>query len=131
MLWLASVLLGRDAAHLRLAARAAGVDERMVLAVAYVETRRNLDPRVLDQTCAHISRDCAVGRFQIKPSTARLRCPEENIRTYKGNVACFLKMFRVDVAQVGPVQAVFVQNHGDQYVRDVFAVVGVLSLEGL
>jgi len=84
----------RDAPTLALWSEAAGVPVLLTEAVAWTESGRNLDP---------LLRGAAgeVGRFQIKPSTARLRCPRQNITTARGNLTCFLRIVRRDYATCG------------------------------
>lgn len=84
-------LLGPDAHVLRVWSEAAGVPYVYTWALAFEETQRNPSPGVRG---AHLE----WGRFQILPSTARARCPAHNTQTYYGNLACFLRMTREDVA---------------------------------
>lgn len=137
-----------DRYHLVITSLAAGVDPRVTLGVAWVETRANLQTSVRDHTCwyreqvyipdsagaetrryiYHHARDCAVGRFQIRPSTARRRCPGLNVFRYRDNLACFLTMMQQDVPATGIERAIWTYNHSDAYVTDVLAVVGHLAL---
>lgn len=96
-----------DDAHLRYLAHRDSLPAARVLSIARVESGCNLNPKLR----AHAStRDREVGRFQIKPSTARMRCPGVNVFTYAGNVACFLKMFREDVRGFGVTDATVRHN---------------------
>lgn len=105
ILLLAQLLLMPDAPHLRYEARRHGLPEMAVLSVAWTETRANTNPRVRGVGWEW-------GRFQIKESTARVRCPGMNVRRYRGNVACFIKMFTEDAAQFGVIEAICVHNTG-------------------
>lgn len=122
----------RDRFHIKWEAERAGVDPRLALAFAWVETQTNTDPRVRDRTCwypGYRSRDCAIGRFQIKPSTARTRCPGDDVKTYRGNVACFLKMLSEDVMRFGLRKAIRTYNHSDDYVASILTAVGEQAIE--
>src|SRR5207247_666636 len=93
-----------DQAHLTALADSANVYAPAVLAIAWEETRTNMNPHVRGHHCwwslrlsdstlvVHHEKNCEVGRFQIKPSTARHRCTGLNIWTYEGNVRCSIKM---------------------------------------
>jgi hypothetical protein len=79
-----------DSFHLRwVAAQAEAFPPTRFEAIARVESGCNLATRLRGHHCL-AKRDCEVGRFQIKPSTARKRCPGYNIWTYDGNVRCAL-----------------------------------------
>jgi hypothetical protein len=79
--------------------------ESRAAAIARVESACNLSPKLRAHACQSHRRDCEVGRFQIRPSTARRRCVGLNIRTYHGNVDCFLKVFGEDVDRLGLTDA--------------------------
>jgi len=64
--------------------------------LGFIYTDSTFVPRVV-----HHERDCEVGRFQIKPSTARRRCPGKDIFTYNGNILCFFQMFWDDKQRGG------------------------------
>jgi len=81
----------RDAPTLALWSEAAGVPTLLTEAVAWTESGRSLDPTLRGAAGE-------VGRFQIKPATARERCPRQNIMTYHGNLACYLRMMRENYA---------------------------------
>ena len=99
-----------DSFHLRYEARAVGLPDRRVEAIARVETACNLNPRLRAHDCRAPRRDCEVGRFQIKPSTARQRCSCVDVRTYRNNVACFLLTFAEDRARFGLTDATVRHN---------------------
>jgi hypothetical protein len=99
-----------DSFHLRYEAARAGLPPKRVEAVAYAESACNLDPRLLGHRCRATPRTCDRGRFQIRPATARSRCPDLNTRTYKGNVACALRMLAQDTRAVGLTDATIRQN---------------------
>jgi|SRR5690348_15338398 len=149
-----------DRAQLTALADSAHIDRRAVLAIAWEETATNLDPLVRGHHCwytvpahwehwtvsrlfslqdstlvprhAHHERNCEVGRMQIKPSTARLRCPSLDIFTYEGNLACFAKMFTEDVEIGSPLSAIRHHNgsgvQADAYVQRVLRTVGWLAI---
>ena len=99
------LIRGADAAH---------VPRAPVLAIAWIESGDNLNPALRGHTCwnARVHHgDCEWGRFQIKPSTARQRCPGLDITTVHGNYVCFFVMFREDWAQYGPLEAIR-RHHG-------------------
>src|SRR6266487_764974 len=54
-------------------------------AIAQVESGCSMNPRLRGH-----ARE--IGRFQIQPVVARHRCPALNVRTYRGNVACALRI---------------------------------------
>lgn len=83
-----------DAATLQLWSEAAGVPAAFTYAVAWEETRNNADPSIRG---AHGE----YGRFQIKLTTARVRCPGLNVKEYYDNLACFLRMSREDWMRSG------------------------------
>lgn len=74
-----------DAKYLAWQARAHGIDPRVVLAIAWEETRRNTDPSVRGQAGE-------TGRFQLSRATAKHYCPAADIRLYHANVACALRL---------------------------------------
>lgn len=115
-----------DRHYLAHRAKDAGVSPRIVLAIAYAETRNNLTPTVR-------GRHGEVGRFQIKLTTAAERCAGVNVRTYKGNVDCFLEMFASDVRRLGTLRAIEHHNgRGPQaraYTQAVLATVGKWSVQ--
>jgi hypothetical protein len=109
-------LLGHcpDGGHLRYLAREAGIPPARLEAVARVESGCNLSPRLRAHWCWHgvqaekvsqgdglpapevrrpavHARDCEVGRFQVKPSTARRWCPGLDVFAYRGNTACAVR----------------------------------------
>lgn len=103
-----------DSPHLRYLARSAGLDGRVVESVAWHESRNELRPRLRGEAGEW-------GRFQILPRTARRRCPALDVRTYKGNTQCFIKMFSEDTARHGTVFALHQQNHSTAYAERVLA----------
>ena len=82
-----------DAALLAAYAGAARVPREGVWAIAWQETRHNLNPGIRGGLCRG-KRDCEVGRMQVKPSTARRVCPSLDIFTYDGNVRCSVGLLR-------------------------------------
>lgn len=117
-----------DRFHLTRLADSAGVPAAAVLAIAWQETRANLDPKVRGAAGER-------GRFQIKPGTAARRCRGLDIRTYRGNVQCFLSMFKEDMHRLGVVGAIRAHNgrgHGTEpYVREVLATMCVMECRSL
>lgn len=137
-----------------------GVNPRVALAVAWEETAANIDPKVRGHHCwysvridsddwvlnahevvvrrtdalwlVHHEQNCEVGRFQIKPSTARLRCPGLDVFTYGGNLACFAQMFAADAKTRGTLYAIRHHNgagpRADAYVQRVLRTVGWLTV---
>lgn len=89
-----------DDFHLRYVAEQAAIPPTRFEAIARVESACNLNPRLRAHQCA-AAHDCEVGRFQIRPSTARRRCPGVNIRTYRGNVDCAVRIFGENVDRWG------------------------------
>jgi len=67
-------------------------------AIARVESGCNLSPRLRGKLHE-------IGRFQITPSVARHRCPETDVRTYKGNVACALRILEENMWHLGLTDA--------------------------
>lgn len=130
-----------DQAHLVHLADSAGLPPAVVEAIAWQESGVNLSPTLRGHHCwwstrvgetltIHHERDCEVGRFQIKPSTGRARCPGLNIWVYDGNTHCFVTMFAADVRQYGLTAAIKRHNGSgrvaDEYVERVYATVGRL-----
>jgi len=102
-----------DSFHLRWGAATQHLSPQRVEAVARVESGCNLSPLLRAHACWNRVvrlRDCEVGRFQIKPSTARARCRGLNVFTYSGNVACFFRMFGEDWARGGRTYATLRHN---------------------
>lgn len=128
------------------ASEVARVDPLATLAIAWEESRDDVNPHLRAHYCWHgefvtneglvvgavHKADCEVGRFQIKPSTAKARCPSINIWTYSGNVRCFLKMFGEDSRRYGVVTAIRIQNgsgvKAKEYTQRVLATIGFLAL---
>jgi hypothetical protein len=104
-LWLFLGLLPRcgDSFHLQWMARESAIPPARFESIARVETACNLSPRVRGHHCPN-RRDCEVGRFQIKPSTARRRCAELNVWTYRGNTECALRILDENVREMGLVE---------------------------
>src|SRR4029077_19542276 len=120
ILALALALRCPDAFHLRYEAARAGLPPAAVLAVAEVESDCDVRPTLRGHYCwwrGHHPRNCEVGRFQIKPSTARARCPGFNVFHYEDNVECFLWMFKRDTLTGGLFFAVEHQNGGGRKAR--------------
>lgn len=76
-----------DAARLKAHADSAQVPVAVAWALAYQESRHNLNPSLR-------GRHGEWGRVQVMPATARAVCPTLDIRTYDGNVACGLRYLR-------------------------------------
>jgi len=136
-----------------------GVEPRAALAIAWEESAANLDPKLRGHHCwysvrldsdewvlnahewvvrradalwlVHHEPNCEVGRYQIKPSTARLRCPGTDVFTYSGNLACFAQMFAEDTRMGGTLYAIKRHNgRGDQadaYLKRVLSTIGWLT----
>lgn len=83
-----------DAARISLWSEAAGVPAVFSLAIAWRETRNNPSPYSTSVVGAR-------GRFQIMRATARARCPHLDTETPDGNLACFLKLTRENLARCG------------------------------
>lgn len=80
-----------DAPTLRIWSEAAGIPYVFTYAVAWRETRNNPSPDVRGARGE-------IGRFQVMPATAKSRCGGLDVRTPEGNLACFLRMARADLA---------------------------------
>lgn len=142
-----------DSVQLRQVAVAANVPYAVVAAIALEETGANLSPTLRGHYCwygykslvvnpvsngidtvrvVHHEKDCEVGRFQIKPSTAKGRCVGLNIWTYDGNIACFTKMFGEDTRRLGVIAAITKHNGSGlkarEYTQRVLATVGRIVL---
>jgi len=124
-----AILHAPDRYHLSRGLGVYGLEPRWVLAVAQAETGANASPRVRAHGCR--GRNCAVGRFQILPSTARQRCPGFNIYEYHDNVACFLWMFSRDVIEGGVPLALRRQNPDPEYAVRALAVMEILHERGV
>jgi len=141
-------------------ADAHGINHRAALAIAWTESGNNLDTSLRGHHCwysvpghwvldslsqeddsiyvpryVHHERDCEVGRYQIKPSTARRRCANLNVFTYEGNILCFFRMFYEDQHSGGTEFAIRHHNGSGPmtyYYRDrVFKTMGWLDVEGI
>ena len=93
LLLLVQIAAMPDARYLAQQALTYGVDPRVVLAIAWEETRNNVDPRVRGAAGE-------VGRFQISPATARPACRGLRITEYHANVACFFRIFVRDMVKL-------------------------------
>jgi len=80
-------ILGADAPTLQLWSEVTGVPAVLTEAVAYVESGHDLRPALR-------GRAGEWGRFQILPNTAARRCPNHDVATYQGNLACFFRIMR-------------------------------------
>jgi len=128
-------------------ADSAGIDEKATLAIAWEESRENLSPHLRGHHCWYTHRvvvedtvivrqhhepDCEVGRFQIKPSTARRRCPGLDVFTYVGNTRCFARMFAEDAEQHDIIYAITRHNgsgpRAREYLTRVLAVIGWIAV---
>lgn len=122
-----------------------------VAAIAWLETRDNMDSAVRGHHCWHDrgervsamdtvhwatsvhTPNCEVGRFQIKPSTARARCPNLDIFTRQGNYICFFWMFHQDFDRYGAMEAIK-RHHGGTpqqnaaYFREALKVIALVAL---
>jgi hypothetical protein len=112
-------------------ADSAGLKRSLVLTLAWVESRDNVSPALRGHHCwnAKVHEvNCEIGRFQIKPKTAQARCPGDDIRTYKGNVHCALRMLAEDGGGVRAVQTYIGLGKGaawrDHYTTTVLAEIG-------
>lgn len=161
----ASPLTMPDRGVLTSIADAHRLNHRAVLAIAWAESGSNTNPALRGHHCwysvpphweyrqinkdftqpymdslyvprtAHHERDCEVGRFQIKPSTARRRCVGLDIFTYNGNMLCFFQMFWEDT-QVGGTEYAIRHHNGSGpmtylYRDRVFQTMGRLDAEGI
>lgn len=112
-----------DAATLELWSEAAGVPVAFTYAMAWEETRNNPSPWVRG---AHGE----YGRFQIKLTTARSRCPGLDVRQYDDNLACFLRMSREDWQKCGWACAARIHNgsgrRAEEYASRVMETVRVI-----
>lgn len=117
-----------DARFLAAQAVAHGVDTRVVLAMAWTETRCNISTAVRGQAGE-------VGRFQISPETARRWCRGLNIHLYHENVRCFFRLFvryqaELDIPGLLPLNAIRRYNgrgpKAHAYVERVLKIVRVL-----
>jgi len=108
-----------DSFHLRWLAERDSLPAARVQAIAWTETRCNTSPRVRGKLGE-------IGRFQIRAATARAHCPTLNVRSYKGNTECFVKLFRENVARYGLTEATSRHNgRGDaacHYLKRVLTV---------
>lgn len=120
-----------DAHYLQHVADSAGLKRSLVWAVAWTESRGNLNPKLRGHHCK-ARPNCEVGRFQIKPVTAAYRCPKINTRTYKGNVACAMKMLAEDGGGERALRRWIGTGLGAQYQRayvdKVMALVGRMEV---
>ena len=82
-----------DAWLLKQYADSARVPPVLVWAVAYQESEHNLNPALRGHHCAKLP-TCEVGRFQILPSTAKVRCPDLNVFIYRDNIKCGVRYLR-------------------------------------
>lgn len=98
-----------DDFFLKSVARQAAISPTRFEAVARVESGCNLNPRLRGHHCLTL-RDCEIGRFQIKPSTARLRCRGLNIRRYHDNVVCAAVILQQNIRSRGMVDGTRVFN---------------------
>jgi len=94
-----------DSFHLRYDAEMWRLPPQRVEAIARAESACNLDPKLLGHACRRTPRSCDRGRFQIRPATARRRCPTLDTRRYEDNVWCALGMLSADRARVGLTDA--------------------------
>jgi len=67
-------------------------------AIAWVESGCNLSPRLRGKLHE-------IGRFQITPSVARKRCPGTDVRVYRGNVQCALRILEENTWRLGLTDA--------------------------
>lgn len=135
-----------DRSYLTQEALAARVPVELVLAVAWQESRGNLDPKLRGHHCWHGLQtladgtiagavhlpDCEVGRMQVKPSTARTRCKGLNIWVYSGNIKCGVKILGEDIRKYGAMRAVEKYNGSGplarKYKEAILETVGWLTL---
>ena len=76
-----------DAALLAAYADSAHVPHTVVWAIAWQESRHNLNPAVR-------GRAGEIGRLQVLPRTAKTFCADLDIYTYSGNVKCGVRLLR-------------------------------------
>jgi hypothetical protein len=96
---LAGLLHCPDAFHLRwVAARESTFPPARFAAIAQVESGCNLNPRL--RGALH-----EIGRFQITPGVARRRCPGTDVRVYRGNVSCALRILEENMWHLGLTDA--------------------------
>jgi hypothetical protein len=104
-----------------------------MFAIVWDESGININPWLRGHHCWNAmvhELDCETGPFQIKPSTAMLRCPNLNVFVYVDNVTCFIKMFNEDSIKKGRIYAIKHQNgngpDADAYVKRILASIGWL-----
>lgn len=104
LLWV-SLTGHKDAIALKQLADSVGVPAVVVWAVAHEETRHNTSPLVRGAAGEW-------GRFQIKAATAKSGCPGLNVRTWRGNTLCFLKMTKADFEATGSWKVAIARHNG-------------------
>lgn len=110
---LAQLLAMPDAGYLMRRAEAFGLPPSVVLSLAWQETRSNVSPAVRG---AHGE----VGRMQILPSTARLRCQGLDVRKYADNVQCGLSILRQLWRETGSLDMAVRRYNGRGYRAGVY-----------
>ena len=93
-----------DAHYLTATALQWGHDPRVVLAMAWEETRSNVSPAVRGKAGE-------IGRFQLSRAVARRYCPDLRIERYHDNVRCYMRtmsyyMVELDLPGLLPVNAI-------------------------
>lgn len=117
-----------DAGLLAVYADSARVPHVVAWAIAWQETRHDLNPALR-------GRAGEVGRLQVLPSTARSRCPRLDIYTYTGNLACGMRLLRWRFEQRGSWAAAIRAyqcpkcQRETPYERSVVRQVGVFTLK--
>lgn len=117
-----------DAGLLAFYADSAQVPHEIAWAVAWQESRHNLNPALR-------GRAGEVGRFQLMRATARALCPGLNIYTYTGNVACGLRYLRSQYERTGSWSRAIrayqcpACKHATAYERSVVSKIGYITLK--
>lgn len=126
-----------DAHALALVADSAVVPRAVVWAVAFKETRQNLNPLIRGRLCVQQHPRtwravCEAGRMQLRPATARVRCPGVNILLYEHNIRCGVKILAEDGATYGWPEALRRYNGSGPMARayrdDALRLVGLYTL---
>lgn len=128
MNWLAicTLLCMPDRFHLTRLADSAGVPANIVLAIAWQETRANVDPAVR-------GKHGEIGRFQWKLASAAWRCPGLDITRYRTNIQCTLVSLKADIERFGVTEAIRRHNGtgptSKKYLEEVLATLAKLALQ--
>lgn len=112
-----------DAVHLATLADSVGIPAELSWAMAWEESRANLNPRLRGQ---HGER----GRFQVRENGAvgrRCRALGLNVRTYAGNTRCHAVVMREMIDRYGTAEAVRRWNGSGPLARAYRARVGATA----